>query len=93
MGHSSLWMFPIYGCAAIISPLSKFYRKYHIVVRGVIYMLHIFAGEYIFGSILKKCEMCPWDYSDSKYHVNGLIRLDYAPVWFLTGLFYEKLLK
>ena len=92
MGQSSLWMFPIYGCAAIIAPLSKFYKNCHIIVRGVIYMLHIFFGEYVFGSFLKKHAMCPWDYSKSKYHVNGLIRLDYAPLWFFAGLLYETIL-
>lgn len=92
MGHSSLWMFPIYGCAAIISPLSKLYRKCRTFTRGIIYMLHIFLGEYISGSLLKKYHMCPWDYSKSRFHINGVIRLDYAPVWFLTGLLYEKLL-
>lgn len=92
MGQSSLWMFPIYGCAAIISPLSRLYRNCNFLLRGLIYMFHIFLGEYIFGSMLKKKDMCPWDYSASKYHVNGVIRLDYAPVWFLTGLLYEKIL-
>ena len=55
-------------------------------------MAHIFLGEYVFGSILKKHNVCPWDYSDHKHHVNGLICLDFVPVWFLTGLFYEKIL-
>ena len=26
-GHSSLWMFPIYGCAAFIGPVSRLLRK------------------------------------------------------------------
>ncbi|MGN0335197.1 MAG: hypothetical protein ACI4DV_06000 [Lachnospiraceae bacterium] len=92
MGHTSLWMFPIYGCAAVISPLSKLYHRCPSVIRGLIYMLHIFFGEYFFGSILKKFQICPWDYSASKYQIDGLIRLDYAPVWFTTGLLYERLL-
>ncbi len=92
LGHSSLWMFPIYGCACIIAPLSKLYKNCSIVFRGLIYMTHIFFGEYAFGSLLKKHQMCPWDYSKSKFHINGLIRLDYAPLWFFTGLLYEKLL-
>ena len=92
MGQSSLWMFPIYGCASVIAPLSRIYKNCSRFVRGCIYMLHIFAGEYIFGCLLKKYEMCPWDYSKSKFHVNGVIRLDYAPLWFITGLFYENLL-
>ena len=92
MGQSSLWMFPIYGCASIIAPLYKIYKNCNIFARGCIYMLHIFLGEYAFGSILKKYNRCPWDYSKSKFHINGVIRLDYAPLWFLTGLLYEKLL-
>ena len=36
--------------------------------------------------------MCPWDYTGSKLNVSGLIRLDYAPAWFVTGLLMEKIL-
>ena len=93
MGHSSLWMFPIYGCAAVISPLSKIYRRCNAFVRGLVYMLHIFFGEFLFGTILKKFGACPWDYSTSSFHVNGVIRLDYAPLWFILGLFYEFFFK
>lgn len=93
MGHSSLWMFPIYGCAAVIAPLSHIYRKCHVFVRGLIYMLHIFIGEYVFGSVLRFFGVCPWDYSGSRFHVDGLIRLDYAPLWFALGLFFEFFFK
>ena len=44
------------------------------------------------GMFLKHFHMCPWDYSNTPYHYKGVIRLDYAPVWFFTGLFYEKIL-
>lgn len=93
MGNSSILMFPIYGCAAVISPLSKLYKNCNFFFRGIIYMLHIYLGEYIFGKILKSFQICPWDYSDAKHHLDGLIRLDFMPVWFFTGLLYEKLLK
>ena len=93
MGHSSLWMFPIYGCAAFIEPLSKIYRKFSTFSRGIIYMLHIFFAEFVSGSILKKYGICPWDYSASPLNINGIIRLDYAPLWFGLGLFYESLFK
>ena len=49
MGQSSAWMFPIYGMAALIRPLSVLFH--------------------------------------------GLICLDYTPLWFLTELFYEKVLE
>lgn len=55
-------------------------------------MSGIFSMEYLTGSILKKKDICPWDYSDAKFNYHGLIRFDYAPLWFLTGLFYEKML-
>lgn len=93
-GHSSLWMFPIYGMAACICPVSRHMRKkgYPALFRGIIYTLGIFATEYGTGYLLKKRNMCPWDYSKAPANIDGLIRLDYAPVWFATGLFYEKIL-
>lgn len=89
-GTSSLHMFPIYGMAAVISPLYQKLKKFHTVTRGLIYMTGIFAVEFISGSWLKHLGWCPWDYSNTPYHINGVIRLDYAPLWFLTGLFFEK---
>lgn len=89
---TSLIMFPIYGMAAFIKPLSSSLKTHNIFYRGIIYTCGIFGVEYFTGSILKKKDMCPWDYSDSKYNVNGLIRLDYAPAWFGAGLIFEKLL-
>ena len=44
------------------------------------------------GSFLRRFEACPWDYSKSPLNVNGLIRLDYAPLWFGAGLLFEKIL-
>ncbi len=93
IGQSSLWMFPIYGCAALIEPLSKIYRKCNVFIRGIVYMLHIFFAEFISGTILQKFGMCPWDYSGTPYNIDGIIRLDYAPLWFGLGLFYEFLFK
>ena len=51
----------------------------------------IFATEFLSGSILKKRECCPWDYSKAKLNIKGLIRLDYFPAWFAAGLIYEKM--
>ncbi len=88
-GFSSLRMFPIYGMASFIAPLSGCLKKCRPATRGLIYMLGIYAVEYASGSYLKKRNCCPWDYSESPCSINGVIRLDYAPLWFLTGLFYE----
>lgn len=92
MCTTSLLMFPIYGMAAFIKPMGKILQKRNFVVRGTIYTVCIYITEFATGSILKKRDMCPWDYSDSKYNVKGLIRLDYAPAWFGAGLLFEKIL-
>ena len=91
--HTSVWMFPIYGLAACFSPMCKKMVSHNSLFRGTIYMLCIYATEYTTGRLLKKWDACPWDYSASKWNYQGLIRLDYAPAWFLAGLFYEKLLQ
>ena len=44
-GTSSLWMFPIYGMAACIGPVSKKIRHVPIFLRGCFYMTGIFGVE------------------------------------------------
>ena len=94
IGQTSIWMFPIYGMASVIKPLSCKLKQQNrgIVSRGLIYTMGIYATEYATGMMLKKKERCPWDYSKSKYNINGVIRLDYAPLWFAVGLMYENML-
>ena len=91
-GNTSLWMFPIYGMASVLSPLCKKMQGKHVLVRGSVYTACIFLTEYGTGSFLKKRGCCPWDYSKSKANYKGIVRFDYAPLWFLVGLMYEKVL-
>lgn len=91
-GNTSLWMFPIYGSAAVLSPISRLLRKKSVWQRGLTYMGLIFSMEYLTGSLLTKCELCPWDYSRSRWNINRVIRLDFAPNWFIAGLLFEQLL-
>ena len=92
IGRTSIWMFPIYGVAAIICPVHKLIKNLPAICRGGIYSAGIFTCEYVSGSLLKRHNLCPWDYSDSKANVDGLIRLDYAPFWMAAGLIFEKIL-
>ena len=94
IGQTSIWMFPIYGMAAVIKPISIRLKKRNkkVVERGLIYTAGIYITEYATGTILKKHNQCPWDYSKSRYNLKGIIRWDYAPLWFLVGLIYEKIL-
>lgn len=91
-GTSYLWMFPIYGLLApLYEPLHNAVRAWPWLARGGLYMLGFFAIEYAAGWLLRRLiGTCPWDYSrHSRWHVQGLIRLDYALVWFLAGLVLE----
>ena len=94
MGRTSLLMFPIYGCGAIRwigdGPLSRADR---IIRHGLLYMVLIFTAEYLSGAFLQGLGMCPWDYTGYQTSVNGLIRLDFAPLWFATGLLFEQISK
>lgn len=89
-GITSLWMFPIYGSASFLAPLFRKLKDKPIWTRGLTYMSLIFSAEYFSGTFLKKRKLCPWDYSRSKWNIRKVIRLDYAPLWFLAGLFFEQ---
>ena len=91
-GVTSLWMFPIYGCAAIVAPLSRLLKKVPVWIRGITYMSMIFSTEYLSGRLLRRRKLCPWDYGKSRWNIDRVIRLDYAPYWFGAGLLFEKLL-
>ncbi|MCL2616056.1 MAG: putative ABC transporter permease [Defluviitaleaceae bacterium] len=86
---TSIWMFFIYGLFVFFEPAFAHLAGLPIVARGIVYMLAIFFGEYVTGRIMNKAEICPWDYSHTRYHVQGVIRLDYAPAWFAAGLLFE----
>ena len=85
IGYTSIIMFPIYGLASVIKPISLKLKKMKMptIIRGIVYSI---------GSILKKTNNCPWDYSDKKYNINGVIRIDYAPLWCIVGVIFEKML-
>ncbi len=91
-GSTSLWMFPIYGCAALLQPLFRLLKDRPLWLRGTAYMSLIFSMEVLGGSLLRQQKLCPWDYGRSRYNIGRVIRLDYAPGWFIAGLLFERLL-
>lgn len=91
-GHTSLWMFPIYGSAAILSPVSRLLKGKSAMTRGLAYMSLIFSIEYLTGRFLSRKKSCPWDYRRSRWNIGRVIRLDFAPYWFCVGLLYEQIL-
>ena len=91
-GHTSLWMFPIYGMAVLIVPAHEVLREWPAICRAAVYAVMIMCGEFITGSILKAFDICPWDYSGATYAIRGIVRLDYFPFWAAAGLVFERLL-
>ena len=87
--NTSIWMFFIYGMAVFLEPVIDVVIVFPVILRGGIYAVCIFATEYLTGTIMRQLNVCPWDYSDAKYSVSSVIRLDYAPVWFAVGLIFE----
>lgn len=92
MGQTSLWMFPIYGMASFLKPFCRLFKNFPTAIRALFYSMLIFLGEYVSGSILKKYEICPWDYSKARANIKGVVRLDFAPFWMIAGLIFEALL-
>jgi len=88
--NTSLWMFFIYGMVILLEPFFRLVAPFNFLLRGAIYASFILAGEFLTGTLLKRADICPWDYSTARYHVRGLIRMDYAPAWAVAGLFFEQ---
>lgn len=91
LGHTYLWMFPLYGLLApLYEPLHDFLRPWHWFMRGVIYLLGFWLVEYASGWLLRRLTgKCPWDYSQLRGNLHGLIAWEYGPVWFTVGLGLE----
>ncbi|MBM7855529.1 putative membrane protein [Desulfohalotomaculum tongense] len=90
--HTYLWMFPIYGLAVFLEPLHNAIRRYPWFIRGMVWVLVIFALEYSTGGLIRLITgYSPWNYSGtSPWEIHGLIRLDMAPLWFITGFIFEQ---
>jgi len=91
-GFTYLWMFPIYGLAVFLEPVHEAIRPAPWWIRGAIWASFIIMLEYVTGWALQSIiGLCPWNYSPyTDSHVNGFIRLDYVPVWFVVGLLFER---
>ncbi|MCM1564775.1 MAG: hypothetical protein FNP40_15660 [Dehalobacter sp. 4CP] len=90
MGFTNLWMFFIYGSAAILEPLHDLISGWRWPLRGLVWLTAIWGIEYFSGLfLLKILGVYPWRYTDP-LAINGLITLSYAPVWFIGGLLFER---
>jgi uncharacterized membrane protein len=92
-GHSSIWMFPIYGIAALIGDIYPKIAKWPKLARAFLYGVCFLMVEFISGSLLTRMGVCPWCYDGCRFSVNGVIRLDFFPLWMIAGMLYEHILR
>ena len=91
VGHTSVWMFFIYGAAVfLLEPVHAWIGGFHWFWRGCIWTVFILANEFVSGMLLKVFGIEAWHYTGWS-SVLGVIRLDYAPLWFAVGLIFERI--
>ena len=79
-------------CHFLLCSLSVKLSSFPFFYRGILYTAGFYLVEFISGSFLKQFGMCPWDYSGVPLQCHGVIRLDYAPLWFYCRTDFRKYL-
>jgi len=94
-GQSSPWMMLDYGLMGLVlMPMAvpMIRRGIPLVARAFVYMLVIYAVEYVSGIIFTRgLGLCVWSYEGLPYNLHGQIMLHSAPVWYGLGLAGEYL--
>ena len=90
---SSLLNVPVYALAQpLYEPVHDLLRARPTAVRAAVYGAGILGVEYLSGRLLRRLlGAAPWDYGTSRTAVDGLVRLDYYPLWGAFGLALERL--
>jgi uncharacterized membrane protein len=90
---SSLLNVPVYGLAQpLFEPAHDRLRQQPVPLRAALYGAGILGVEYATGRLLRRLAgRVPWDYGRARFGVDGLVRLDYLPLWAALGLGLERL--
>jgi uncharacterized membrane protein len=90
---SSLLNVPVYGLAQpLFEPVHDRMRQQPIVLRAPLYGVGILGVEYASGRLLRRfAGSVPWDYGPARFGIDGLVRLDYLPLWAAFALGLERL--
>jgi uncharacterized membrane protein len=90
---SQLVNVPIYGLAQpLFEPVHDRLRDRPLAARAAAYGAGILVVEYASGRVVRRLlGSVPWDYRDARFAVDGLVRLDYFPLWAAFGLGLERL--
>ena len=91
--RTSPWMLPVYALLLpLYEPIHDALRDRSWITRGTAYGAGFLAVEYASGALFRAMRGdAPWDYSDARYHLHGLIRPDYFFQWAAMGLALEQL--
>lgn len=95
MGFSSIWSFLVYGIGGFTTEWVRdllISYKISLLMRCLVYVFCAYVWEFSWGLLLDTIDARPWDYTDFDYDVMGLITLEYAPAWFLGGLWFEAIM-
>lgn len=91
MSFTNLWMFFIYGSAVFLEPIHDIIAGWRWPVRGIIWVILIWGIEYTSGMVLYNLlGIRAWVYT-GPFAIEGLVKLDYAPAWFIAGLIFERI--
>lgn len=93
MGESSIWSILTYGVGGLVNE-KLVYNQLHssnVVVRVLANLLYTYVWEYSAGFALRMGGACPWDYTQRRWNLHGLITLEYVPAWVLAGILHEQL--
>ena len=93
VGESSIWSIFVYGGGGLVCEylIVNNIFKHNILFRTLVYLLYTYAWEYLTGFILLQFAACPWDYTERRWNLHGLITLEYAPAWIFAGILHERL--
>ena len=92
MGHTYLWMLPIYASLAVLyEPIRDRLRGTPVWKRACVYAAGFVGVEYASGMAIKATTgLVPWDYTGrGRLVIHGATRLDWLPLWAAAGLALE----
>ena len=91
--RTSPWMLPIYALLQpLYEPLHDRLRARPARERAAAYAAGFLTVEYASGRILRSARgQAPWDYSEARWNLDGLVRAEYILLWAAAGLALEPL--
>jgi len=86
-------MLPVYALVCpLFEPVHDGLRgRVSLPVRAATYGAGFQLVEFVSGSVLRRVTgEAPWDYRQARLNIDGLVRLDYLPLWAIVGLGAEE---